>query len=63
LQVRFSLVKVKVLLVSLLDGFRDLTRAGVMAFDFSNLNNVPPPFAPELARPPRVPRMTSLDLA
>jgi len=29
-----------VLLLSLLDGFRDLTRAGVMSFDFNHLNNV-----------------------
>ena len=28
------------LLLSLLDGFRDLTRAGVMSFDFNHLNNV-----------------------
>ena len=40
MQGRFSLIKVKVLLVSLLDGFRDLTRAGVMSFDFNHLNNV-----------------------
>ena len=37
MQGRFSLIKVKVLLVSLLDGFRDLTRAGVMSFDFNHL--------------------------
>ena len=37
LQGRFTLIKVKVLLVSLLDGFRDLTRAGVMSFDFNHL--------------------------
>merc|ERR1712151_130138 len=30
----------KVLLVSLLNGFRDLTLMGVQAFDFNHLNNV-----------------------
>ena len=40
LQSRFSLIKVKVLLVSLLNGFRDLTLMGVQAFDFNHLNNV-----------------------
>mmetsp|Transcript_47116 Transcript_47116/g.130944 ORF Transcript_47116/g.130944 Transcript_47116/m.130944 type:complete len:292 (-) Transcript_47116:143-1018(-) len=40
LQSNFSLIKVKVLLVSLLNGFRDLTLAGVQAFDFNHLNNV-----------------------
>eukprot|EP00933_Yihiella_yeosuensis_P032438 TRINITY_DN2602_c2_g1_i1.p1 TRINITY_DN2602_c2_g1~~TRINITY_DN2602_c2_g1_i1.p1 ORF type:complete len:310 (+),score=51.40 TRINITY_DN2602_c2_g1_i1:81-932(+) len=40
LQESFSLIKVKVLLVSLLNGFRDLTLMGVQAFDFNHLNNV-----------------------
>lgn len=40
LQSEFSLIKVKVLLVSLLNGFRDLTLMGVQAFDFNHLNNV-----------------------
>ncbi len=40
LQREFSLIKVKVLLVSLLNGFRDLTLMGVQAFDFNHLNNV-----------------------
>jgi len=40
LQRDFSLIKVKVLLVSLLNGFRDLTLMGVQAFDFNHLNNV-----------------------
>jgi len=35
-----TLIKVKVLLVSLLNGFRDLTLMGVQAFDFNHLNNV-----------------------
>ena len=37
---QFSLIKVKVLLVSLLNAFRDLTLMGVQAFDFNHLNNV-----------------------
>eukprot|EP00930_Biecheleria_cincta_P047550 TRINITY_DN32985_c0_g1_i1.p1 TRINITY_DN32985_c0_g1~~TRINITY_DN32985_c0_g1_i1.p1 ORF type:complete len:779 (-),score=133.68 TRINITY_DN32985_c0_g1_i1:288-2624(-) len=40
LQKDFTLIKVKVLLVSLLNGFRDLTLMGVQAFDFNHLNNV-----------------------
>jgi len=40
LQDGFSLIKVKVLLVSLLNAFRDLTLMGVQAFDFNHLNNV-----------------------
>jgi len=40
LQREFSLIKVKRLLVSLMDGFRDLTLMGVQAFDFNHLNNV-----------------------
>lgn len=40
LQERFTLIKVKVLLVSLLNGFRDLTLMGVQAFDFNHLSNV-----------------------
>lgn len=40
LQSKFSLIKVKVLLVSLLNGFRDLTLMGVQAFDFNHMNNV-----------------------
>ena len=40
LQQGFSLIKVKVLLVSLLNGFRDLTLMGVQAFDFNHLSNV-----------------------
>jgi hypothetical protein len=40
LQEEFSLIKVKRLLVSLVDGFRDLTLMGVQAFDFNHLNNV-----------------------
>merc|ERR1719461_2694324 len=40
LQAQLSLIKVKVLLVSLLNGFRDLTLMGVQAFDFNHLNNV-----------------------
>ena len=40
LQARFTLIQVKVLLVSLLNGFRDLTLMGVQAFDFNHLNNV-----------------------
>jgi len=39
-QKTFSLIKVKVLLVSLLNAFRDLTLMGVEAFDFNHLNNV-----------------------
>merc|ERR1712217_868508 len=37
---QLSLIKVKVLLVSLLNAFRDLTLMGVRAFDFNHLNNV-----------------------
>ena len=40
LQGGFSLIMVKVLLVSLLNGFRDLTLMGVQAFDFNHLDNV-----------------------
>lgn len=40
LQQEFSLITVKVLLVSLLNGFRDLTLMGIQAFDFNHLNNV-----------------------
>jgi len=40
LQAELTLIRVKVLLVSLLNGFRDLTLMGVMAFDFNHLNNV-----------------------
>jgi protein-tyrosine phosphatase len=36
----FSLISVKVLLVSLLNAFRDLTLMGVQAFDFNHLGNV-----------------------
>mmetsp|Transcript_25492 Transcript_25492/g.59821 ORF Transcript_25492/g.59821 Transcript_25492/m.59821 type:complete len:958 (-) Transcript_25492:54-2927(-) len=40
LQADFSLLSVKVLLVSLLNAFRDLTLMGIIAFDFNHLNNV-----------------------
>jgi len=40
LQASFSLLSVKILLVSLLNAFRDLTLMGVQAFDFNHLNNV-----------------------
>lgn len=40
LQEDFSLIKVKVLLVSLLNGFRDLTLMGIQAYDFNHLDNV-----------------------
>lgn len=40
LQAKFSLISVKVLLVSLLNAFRDLTLVGVQAFDFNHLSNV-----------------------
>mmetsp|Transcript_83958 Transcript_83958/g.175618 ORF Transcript_83958/g.175618 Transcript_83958/m.175618 type:complete len:807 (-) Transcript_83958:264-2684(-) len=40
LQDDFSLIKVKVLLVSLLNGFRDLTLMGIQAYDFNHLDNV-----------------------
>eukprot|EP00927_Polykrikos_kofoidii_P049566 TRINITY_DN43612_c0_g1_i1.p1 TRINITY_DN43612_c0_g1~~TRINITY_DN43612_c0_g1_i1.p1 ORF type:complete len:800 (+),score=110.19 TRINITY_DN43612_c0_g1_i1:115-2514(+) len=40
LQDNFSIIQVKVLLVSLMNGFRDLTLMGVQAFDFNHLNNV-----------------------
>ena len=40
MQSKFTLIKVKVLLVSLLNGFRDLTLMGVQAFDFNHMNNV-----------------------
>ncbi|MGK3759812.1 MAG: hypothetical protein ACI8RD_012129, partial [Bacillariaceae sp.] len=36
----FSLISVKILLVSLLNAFRDLTLMGVQAFDFNHLGNV-----------------------
>ena len=40
LQDQFTILKVKILLVSLLNAFRDLTLMGVQAFDFNHLNNV-----------------------
>ena len=40
LQEKFSLIHVKVLLVSLLNAFRDLTLMGIQAFDFNHLSNV-----------------------
>jgi hypothetical protein len=40
LQGNFSIMSVKVLLVSLLNAFRDLTLMGVQAFDFNHLSNV-----------------------
>ena len=40
LQGKFSIIKVKRFLVSLLNGFRDLTLMGVQAFDFNHMNNV-----------------------
>ena len=40
LQANFSIFSVKVLLVSLLNAFRDLTLMGICAFDFNHLNNV-----------------------
>merc|ERR1712217_776347 len=40
MQADFSLMQVKVLLVSLLSAFRDLTLMGVQAFDFNHLNNI-----------------------
>mmetsp|Transcript_3614 Transcript_3614/g.7970 ORF Transcript_3614/g.7970 Transcript_3614/m.7970 type:complete len:919 (-) Transcript_3614:41-2797(-) len=40
MQSDFSITSVKVFLVSLLNGFRDLTLMGVQAFDFNHLNNV-----------------------
>lgn len=40
LQRSFSIMSVKVLLVSLLNAFRDLTLMGVQAFDFNHLSNV-----------------------
>ena len=40
LQAQFTLIRVKLVLVSLLNGFRDLTLMGVQAFDFNHLNNV-----------------------
>merc|ERR1719203_1329289 len=40
LQEDFTVMNVKVLLVSLLNAFRDLTLMGVQAFDFNHLNNV-----------------------
>ena len=36
----FSITGVKILLVSLLNAFRDLTLMGIEAFDFNHLNNV-----------------------
>ncbi|CAB9507294.1 expressed unknown protein [Seminavis robusta] len=38
MQSKFTLISVKVLLVSLLNAFRDLTLMGVQAFDFNNAN-------------------------
>lgn len=40
LQNKFSIIDVKILLVSLLNAFRDLTLMGIQAFDFNHLNNV-----------------------
>ena len=40
LQKNFSIISVKVLLVSLMNAFRDLTLMGIAAFDFNHLNNV-----------------------
>lgn len=40
MQASFSIISVKMLLVSLLNAFRDLTLMGVQAFDFNHLNNV-----------------------
>jgi protein-tyrosine phosphatase len=40
LQAKFTLISVKVILVSLLNAFRDLTLMGVQAFDFNHMNNV-----------------------
>lgn len=40
MQSNFSLISVKILLVSLLNAFRDLTLMGVQAFDFNHLSNV-----------------------
>lgn len=36
----FSILSIKVLLVSLLNAFRDLTLLGVRSFDFNHMNNV-----------------------
>ena len=36
----FSIISIKVLLVSLLNAFRDLTLLGVRSFDFNHMNNV-----------------------
>mmetsp|Transcript_23911 Transcript_23911/g.50386 ORF Transcript_23911/g.50386 Transcript_23911/m.50386 type:complete len:902 (-) Transcript_23911:52-2757(-) len=40
MQLEFSITNVKVILVSLLNAFRDLTLMGIQAFDFNHLNNV-----------------------
>eukprot|EP00934_Nitzschia_sp_Nitz4_P004590 Nitzschia sp. Nitz4//scaffold5_size260463//44417//46841//NITZ4_000949-RA/size260463-processed-gene-0.365-mRNA-1//-1//CDS//3329555241//4580//frame0 len=40
LHAKFSLIAVKVILVSLLNAFRDLTLMGVQAFDFNHMSNV-----------------------
>ncbi|KAL3767244.1 hypothetical protein ACHAW5_005255, partial [Stephanodiscus triporus] len=40
MQSEFTITSVKVLLVSLLNAFRDLTLMGIQAFDFNHLNNV-----------------------
>lgn len=40
MQETFSIISVKVLLVSLLNSFRDLTLMGVQAFDFNHLSNI-----------------------
>ena len=40
LQSSFTLISAKLLLVSLLNAFRDLTLMGVQAFDFNHMNNV-----------------------
>lgn len=40
MQSEFSITNVKVILVSLLNAFRDLTLMGIQAFDFNHLNNV-----------------------
>ena len=60
LQGRFSLIMVKVLLVSLLDGFRDLTRAGVMSFDFNHLKCALPAERAALPHPKTPTRVTEV---
>ena len=40
LQEEFTILNVKILLVSLLNAFRDLTLMGVQAFDFNHLDNI-----------------------